>query len=173
MDRWQGVENLGENHPTKTLHGQSENVQNMNVLPAIQIGLLDFELFPGREEFYSSYMLMNTKTHELYSDKLRINVMELKKSQLATEEDRGWQLDKWARFFKSKTWEEIAMLAKDLPVLNEKIAAVKWNQPGTDLIRILNMNTLTIGQISKMYLHFGRAGCRMRNNGNDGRKLHI
>ena len=96
----------------------------LDVLPAIQIGLLDFELFEGRKEFYSSYMMMNTKTHELYSDKLKINVLELKKSKLATEEDKGWQLDKWAQFFKSKTWEEIAMLAKDLPVLNEAAETV-------------------------------------------------
>ena len=96
----------------------------LNVTPAIQIGLLDFELFEGRKEFYSSYMLMNTKTHELYSDKLRINVMELRKNGIATDEDKKWKLDKWAQFFKSRTWEGIAMLANDLPVLNEAAETV-------------------------------------------------
>ncbi|MBR1743089.1 MAG: Rpn family recombination-promoting nuclease/putative transposase, partial [Lachnospiraceae bacterium] len=100
-----------------------DNVNNgedyLNVLPAVQIGLLDFDLFEDRKEFYSSYMLMNTKTHALYSDKLRLNVLELKRYNLATEEDKKWKLDKWAQFFKSKTWEAIEMLAKDLPVLDE------------------------------------------------------
>ena len=108
----------------RTFDNVNSGEDYLNVLPAIQIGLLDFELFEGRKEFYSSYMMMNTKTHELYSDKLKINVLELKKSKLATEEDKGWQLDKWAQFFKSKTWEEIAMLAKDLPVLNEAAETV-------------------------------------------------
>ena len=108
----------------RTFDNVNSGEDYLNVLPAIQIGLLDFELFPGREEFYSSYMLMNTKTHELYSDKLRINVLELKKSKLATGEDKEWKLDKWAQFFKSKTWEEIAMLAQELPVLNEAAETV-------------------------------------------------
>ena len=96
----------------------------LNVLPAVQIGLLDFELFPDRPEFYASYMMLNTKTHEPYSDKLQIRVMELRKSGNATEEDRKWKLDKWARFFKAGTWEEIAMLTKDLPVIEDAAETV-------------------------------------------------
>ncbi len=54
-----------------------------------------------------------------YSDALRLNILELKKSDLATEEDKKWKLDIWARFFKCRTWEEVAMLAKELPILDE------------------------------------------------------
>ena len=103
----------------RTFDNVNSGEDYITVLPAIQIGILDFELFQGGQEFYASYMFMNRKTHEIYSDKLRINVLELKKHHLATEEDREWKLDKWAQFFKAKTWEEIAMLANDLPVLNE------------------------------------------------------
>ena len=103
----------------RTFDNVNSGEDYLNVLPAVQIGLLDFPLFKDRQEFYSPYMLMNTKTHALYSDKLRLNVLELKKHGIATDDDKKWKLDKWARFFKSKTWEEIEMLAKDLPVLDE------------------------------------------------------
>ena len=96
----------------------------LHVLPAIQIGLLDFDLFPDRPEFYASYMMLNTKTYEPYSDKLQIRVMELRRSDDATEEDKEWKLDKWAQFFKAGTWEEIVMLTKDLPVINDAAETV-------------------------------------------------
>lgn len=108
----------------RTFDNVNSGEDYLNVLPAVQIGLLDFDLFEDRQEFYSSYMLMNTKTHTLYSDKLRLNVLELKRHDLATEEDKKWKLDKWAQFFKSKTWEAIEMLAQDLPVLNEAAETV-------------------------------------------------
>lgn len=96
----------------------------LEVRPAVQIGLLDFPLFDGEQEFYSSYMLMNVKSHRIYSDKLRLNVLELKESDLATEEDKKWKIDKWAKFFKAKTWEEIEMLAQGLPILEEAAETV-------------------------------------------------
>ena len=91
----------------------------VDVRPVIQIGLLDFSLFDGEPEFYASYALRNEKSGKLYTDKFKLKVMELRQSEIATEEDRKWKLDKWARFFKSKSWEEIKMLTKDLPVLGE------------------------------------------------------
>ena len=51
-------------------------------------------------------------------------MLELKKYELATEEDKAWGLDKWARFFKAKTWEEIKMLAKEEPAIKEAAGTV-------------------------------------------------
>ena len=81
--------------------------------PVIQIGLLDYTLFPEHPEFYSSYQFLNVKNHTLYSDKWRISVLDLSRIDLATEEDRQYQLDYWAALFKAKTWEELQMLAQD------------------------------------------------------------
>ena len=96
----------------------------LNVRPVVQISLLDFSIWRGKPEFYASYMLMNEKTHWVYSEKLQLKVLELKQSPLATEEDRKWQLDKWARFFKSTTWEELKTLAEELPILHEAAQTV-------------------------------------------------
>ena len=81
--------------------------------PVIQIGLLDYTLFPEYPEFYSTYQFLNVKNHTLYSDKLRISVLDLSRIDLATEEDRQYQLDHWAALFKAKTWEELQMLAQN------------------------------------------------------------
>lgn len=81
--------------------------------PVIQIGLLDYTLFPEHPEFYSSYQFLNVKNHTLYSDKWRISVLDLSRIDLATEEDRQYQLGYWAALFKAKTWEELQMLAQD------------------------------------------------------------
>ena len=44
---------------------------------------------------------------------MRISVLDLSRIDLATEEDRQYQLDYWAALFKAKTWEELQMLAQN------------------------------------------------------------
>ena len=53
--------------------------------------------------------MMNPKTHEIYSDKLCISVLNLKHIGMATEEDKRQGLDKRAAAFLAKTWEEFRM----------------------------------------------------------------
>ena len=56
---------------------------------------------------------MDMNKHRIYSDKFQVNVLELKQIELATEEDKKWNLDFWAKLFKARTWEELRMIAKD------------------------------------------------------------
>ena len=81
--------------------------------PVIQIGLLNFTLFPDHPEFYATYQFLNVKNYTLYSDKLRLSVLNLTHTDLATEEDKHYQIDYWASLFKSTTWEELKMLAEN------------------------------------------------------------
>lgn len=82
-----------------------------NVMPAIQIGLLNFTLFPDYPEFYATYKFLNVKNHTLYSDKMQLSVLDLTHIHLATTDDKLYQIDYWASLFKAITWEEIKMLA--------------------------------------------------------------
>lgn len=70
-------------------------------------------------EFYATYMLENIKTHHLFSSKIRIGVVNLNQIELATDEDIKYGLDKWVALFKSKTWEELRMLANEKSELLE------------------------------------------------------
>lgn len=58
-------------------------------------------------------------------------MLDLSRIDLATEEDKQYQLDHWAALFKAKTWEElqmpaqkheIATLKADLADANEQIS---------------------------------------------------
>jgi predicted transposase/invertase (TIGR01784 family) len=91
------------------LHAGKEYSQ---VKTAIHIGFLDFEPFPEAPEFYATYKLLNVKNHRVYSDKFILSVVCLTEIELATDEDKEYQIDYWARLFKATTWEEIKMIAK-------------------------------------------------------------
>ena len=113
------------NWPERSLSYLCRTFDNLNsgkdysaVQPAIQIGLLDFTLFPEFPEFYSTYQFLNVKNHTIYSDKLRLCVLNLTRIDLADEEDRQYHIDYWASLFKAATWEELKMLAEQ----NEFIA---------------------------------------------------
>ncbi len=105
-----------------------------DIRPAIQIGLLNFTLFPDSPEFFADYYMANTKNHKIYSDKLRLSVLDSTQIDLADEEDRIYRLDRWAAFFKASTWEELKMLAKDDSNLQEAAVAV-WHLSLDEKIR--------------------------------------
>lgn len=46
-------------------------------------------------------------------------MLDLTKINLATEEDKHYQIDYWASHFKSTTWEELNMLAQNNEYIRE------------------------------------------------------
>ena len=62
---------------------------------------------------------MNVKNQHIYSDNFTLSVVDLTQIDLATAEDRAFQIDYWAALFKAKTWEDIKMLAKNNEYLEE------------------------------------------------------
>lgn len=92
--------------------------------PAIQIGLLDYTLFPDFPEFYANYYLINEKTQHRYSDKFRLSVLNLTRIDLATDEDKKYRIDHWARLFKATTWEELKMLAQVDSAMDEAVSTI-------------------------------------------------
>lgn len=114
------------NWPERSLSYLCRAFNNLNpgedyhkVKSVVQIGLLDFTLFPKHPEFYATYQFQNIKNHMVYSDKLRLSVVDLTHMELATEEDRQYHIDKWAALFKATTWEEIKMYAQKDEYLQE------------------------------------------------------
>lgn len=95
--------------------------------PAIHIGFLDYTLFEDRPEFYAAYKLINVKIHHVYNDNLTLYVADLTRIDLATEEDRRYHIDSWAKLFKAKTWEEIKMIAEEDKSLYEAAKALFYN----------------------------------------------
>ena len=77
------------------------------------IGFLDFQLFEDRPIFYDTCKIMSIYDHHIYTDLISIGYVDLTNIELATEEDQRYNVDKWARFFKCNTWEDIRMLAEE------------------------------------------------------------
>ena len=114
--------------PERSLSYTCRSFDNLNrgtkykdVLPVLHIGFLDFTLFPKHPEFVAEYKMMNTNPlhHNIFSDKFHISVVDLTQIERATEKDKQYGIDLWARVLTATTWEEIDMLAKDNEYLRE------------------------------------------------------
>lgn len=64
-------------------------------------------------------MFCNVKSHKIYSDNFGIKILDLTRTDLATKEDKAYNLDKWARIFKATTWEELKALSKNNRFMKE------------------------------------------------------
>ena len=89
------------------------------VKPVTHVGFLNFPPTEESDEFYASYRLLNEKTHQPYSDKLTLRVVNLTQIELATDEDKVYQIDYWAKLFVAKTWEELKMIEQNNTVFSE------------------------------------------------------
>ena len=103
--------------------------------PVRQVAFCDFTLFNEAPEFYAVYKVLNEKHPEVvYSDKLIITNIDLNRIDLATDEDRFYKTDEWARFFKAETWEDMKMLAEGNTTMNRAISGI-WQLTDDDIIR--------------------------------------
>ena len=112
------------NWPERSISYAARSFDHLNsgqdyseVLTVHSIGFLNYTLFPEAPEFFATYELRNKKTGKLYSSKFSIHVLDLTKIDLATKEDKKFGIDRWARLFMAKTWEELRMVAKNNPDL--------------------------------------------------------
>ncbi len=105
-------------------HGDSYG----QVLPVVHVGFLNYSLFPNYPEFFATYQVANTSSPDysyIYSDKLRISVVDLTQIERATKEDQAYGIDLWARVFTATTWEEIEVLAQNNEYLKEAVSGVR------------------------------------------------
>lgn len=79
-----------------------------NLKKCIHVGILDFNLFE-HDRYYSRFHIWEDTSHELYTDKFEIHILELPK--LAKYEYPQTELLHWAQFFGAKSREELQMLA--------------------------------------------------------------
>lgn len=117
-----------QNWPERSLGYLCRCFDNLNsgeeyidVKSAIHIGFLDFHLFPDSPEFHATFKILNIKNFHEYTNKFVLHVVDLECIHLATEEDKAYETDKWASFFKAKTWEELIMLADQMPSLQSSV----------------------------------------------------
>lgn len=96
----------------------------IDVHTTIHIGILDFNLPDLTPEFYSEYKMMNTKNHEIYSDKLVLRVLNLKAVDDDTIIKEPADLYYWAKLFKAQSWEELKMLAEKNSYIEDAVVTL-------------------------------------------------
>ena len=105
-------------------------------MPVTHIGFLDYDLFPDEKEFYSKYMLKNVITGTIYNSKFCLRVLSLNQIELATDDDKKWHIDEWARLFKATTWEELKMIAEKDKVYSEAANSI-YAQNSDETVRMM------------------------------------
>ena len=91
---------------------RGEDTDYDRLKPTTHIGILDHDLFPERPEFYAKYLLTNVENGNVYTTIFGMNVLSLKRTELATKEDKENRLDYWAEVFRAETWEDLRKLAE-------------------------------------------------------------
>lgn len=86
------------------------------VKKCIHIGILDFNLFKDSPEYYSRFHLWEDTRDELYSDRLEIHILELKKVR-QNQYLESALLD-WTRFLCSEEKEEMEAVAERDPYID-------------------------------------------------------
>lgn len=109
----------------KTYNNLESGREYAEVIPAIQISILDFDLFEGVEELCSRYYLMNENPlyHNRYTDGFGIftlNLLQIQNEKVI-EKEKDRELFQWAQVFKADSWEEIRMLAQKNEAIDECI----------------------------------------------------
>ena len=98
------------------------------VIPAIQISILDFNLFPNVEELISKYYLTNENPEYLnrYTNDFAIYVLNLHQiyNNKVIKQEQNSALYQWAKLFNAESWEEIQMLAEQNEVFDECVTTL-------------------------------------------------
>ena len=88
-----------------------------NLQKCIHVSILDFNHFPGDNSCYRSFHFRDDRTGSLYTDKMEIHILELKKlpAGIHTEEN----IIAWVKFFNGKDRKEFERMAKTNEYLDE------------------------------------------------------
>lgn len=106
-------------YAARNLANLQKGDEYVDVMPVYQIGFLDFHPFNETQAFRSENRLMDTKTHRLYTDLITIITVVMPQNDIASPEDKEYNLDGWVRLFKARTWEEARKMAENNTALYE------------------------------------------------------
>lgn len=72
----------------------------------------------------------------LYTDTFNLIVVSLNQIELATDEDKNHEIDKWAKLFKSKTWEELKMVANGNEYMTSAVETVFLSNENKEIAKV-------------------------------------
>ena len=105
------------------------------LIPATQISIMTYDLFPEKPEFYARHQMMNIRTHKPYTSKFSLNVLSLNRTELATKQDKKNDLVFWAELFNADTWEKLRSLSTHSQAFKE-VAEIMYTSHVMDEERV-------------------------------------
>ena len=84
-----------------------------SVTPVHHVGFVNFDPFDNGNKFYDTFALTNSDKSLIYTNKFLVSVVNLKHIYDATDDDKSYKLDKWARLLTATTWNELKEIAKE------------------------------------------------------------
>ena len=88
-----------------------------DILPFQQVGFTKFDMFADNNRFYDTFYMTSKDSAQIYTDNFLLSVVNLKRIDEATEQDKQYRLDKWCRLITVSTWEELKEIAKEDPYM--------------------------------------------------------
>ena len=88
----------------------------------IHIGILDYNLYPDRPEFYSCFHISEDTRGTLYTDKFEFHVLELPK--LRNKENPEGVLEQWMKFLGGRRKEDFEAMAEQNEFIDEAYQAL-------------------------------------------------
>ncbi len=118
--------------------------------PVISINLVNFDIRKNDPRPRTTYMIMDTETHEPLTDMFIMHFLELKKYQNAFETNG---LAAWSKYFKSDNLErEANMLIKEKPILERAIEYYKNFNGNRELVNEYKKHiTFQVGQAAMLH----------------------
>ena len=109
---------------SKIFSSQLKSGESYGILKkCIHVSILDFVHFPEDDRCYRTIHLRDDETKELYSDKLELQILELKK--IPPEMRTGEAIVNWMRFLNGRKKEDFADMAKTDNYLEEAYKALQ------------------------------------------------
>ncbi len=86
-----------------------KGIEYSKLKSTISLNIVDFNLFKNTDEFYSRFMLSERDRHDILSNLVRIDFLELKKIDVSNI-DNNDKKALWVKFFNAKTEGELNMI---------------------------------------------------------------
>lgn len=94
---------------------------------AISINILDFTILKNEEGVYNTYKIMNSRSHNVLTDKIDIHIIELSKLKDLSEAEKKKHREviKWAGFIAAETWKEYESFGREDADMAEAVKELK------------------------------------------------
>jgi predicted transposase/invertase (TIGR01784 family) len=82
----------------------------------VHLGILDFDL-TDYPDYFHEYVIQHKEYHDIYTSKIRVFVLELKKLKNASPIERKTKRYRWAALIAATTWEDVQKFSKGDPYM--------------------------------------------------------